>query len=44
MSNKPGYWMYSSINSVHTEYLPGNNSKPLEKVLGHCIDSRPYSK
>ena len=28
VSNKPGYWMYSSINSVHTEYLVGNNSKP----------------
>ncbi|NSC71968.1 hypothetical protein [Blautia obeum] len=28
VSNKPGYWMYSSINSVYTEYLAGNNSKP----------------
>ena len=28
VSNNPGYWMYSNINSVHTEYIAGNNSKP----------------
>lgn len=28
VSNSPGYWRYSEINSVYTDYLEGVNSKP----------------
>lgn len=28
VSNTPGYWMYSAINSVYTTYVAGTNSKP----------------